>query len=355
MQKRLINILLMAFGLAQSFVAAEERDIDHSRERLEFRSADNNFSVGFTGYLQQNNYFRYMPATGGGESSKDLKLELNAARIGFYGSAFHPALTYFIQTGFEKEPARSMGSRNNDGSSGYLRDYYLNFEAHKHAQLRIGKFGMPFSRQAMVNGSQMQFHEAMGASSSYFLLNGNGKDVGIMVHNGRNQPIEWALAVVSNGLVARLGYNHGGIDGYQLTDFAGGPLRFAVAVNGYAQEEDFLKFNMDNLTGGADFLVKAHHFSTNGAFSYNYKKAGTAAGNHAMSGGLDLGYLLAERHEPVLRYSWTKLNDLGSINEVLAGYNYYIYGQHLKIQAYAGAAFSDRTQWKAGAQFQFAL
>lgn len=357
MQKRNVVLLgLLALGLCSQSTAETfeqwsktEKEIDRSKSALEIKSADGDFSIGFNGYLQQNNVFSYSPG-GNAPSKSDFDVELNAARIGFYGTAFHPSLTYFIQTDFSREMAPTAGGK---GSSGYLRDYYLNWEAYKKIQLRIGKFGMPFARQSMVLGSHTQFYRPNIASAG-FLLNNTGKDVGIMVHNGRNEQIEWAVAAVSNGLVARVGYNHNGIDGYELTDFNGGPLRFAVGLNGLAQI-DYRSPNLDDLRAGMDFLVKVSHFSSNGAFFYKYKKEATAA-THGVGAGVDFGYLMHDRYEPVLRYGFAKEGKFSG-HEILAGFNYYIYGQHLKVQAYAGTeiAGGDIGKWLGGAQFQFAL
>ncbi len=352
MQKTL-KILLCSLGFFLSFQASAEtdwskteREIDRTKSSLELKSADGHFSIGFMGYLQQDTSFNYNGTSG----NKDLNFDLNAARLGFYGSAFHPSLTYFIQTGFEND-----GGLTATRTSRYLRDYYLNYEAHRRVQLRIGKFGMPFGRQNMVLGSHQQFTKVNSAVRE-FTLGEEGKDVGFMAHNGRNETVEWAAALVTNGLVARVGYNHGGIDGYELTDFNGGPLRFAVALNGAAQFGNVLQPSFDNISTGVDFLVKVKHFSANGMFNHNFTKAGTNPGVNRLAGGLDMGYLMHGRYEPVVRYSWLQgQGTAASAHEVLAGLNYYIYGQHLKVQGYAGADFGADTAWKLGAQFQFAL
>lgn len=359
MQKRLAIFLGLLFvGLSHQTLAERidwskgEWEIDRSRSKLEIRSADENFSLGLSGYMQLNTMFSFDPAG----SKRDLDIELNKARISLFGNAFHRSLTYFIQLGFENDPERSQAKKNK--SSGYLKDYYLNVEPHRHVQLRIGKFGLPFSRQSMVVGSHTQFYKNSSASDG-FLLGDDGKDVGIMVHNGRNERYEWAVSAVSNGLVGRFGYNYRGIDGYEMTDFYGGPLRFAVGVNGYAkldETKDYLSPEFNVFALGADFLLKVRNFSTNGALYYSFSKVTGSKGKNGLGAGLDLGYLLNDRYEPVVRYAWNGANSRNS-HEVLVGLNYYIYGQHLKLQAYAGSkvAGSKVSSLLGGVQFQFAL
>lgn len=359
MQKKTILGFLTLCLSFQALAQTDEREYkrDSAKSSLEVRSLDGNYSVAFSGYLQTNAMLSYSPDT----SKTDLDLELNAARISVSGTAFNPRLTYFFQAALEREvtnnaslsPTGLPQAAAPNASSSYLRDYYVNIEAHKDAQVRVGKFGMPFSRQAMFLGTDTQFYTANIASSG-ILLNGNGKDVGVMVHNGRNSMIEYGAAVVSNGLVARLGYNHNNIDGYEPTDFHGGPLRFAVAVNGLAQM-NYRSPALDDLRAGMDFILKTNHFSTNGAFYYKFLKQ-ARNGQHNLGAGVDFGYLMADRYEPVLRYGWLN-NGARNAHEILAGFNYYIYGQNLKLQTYGGLRLTESrvNNLLLGTQFQFAL
>ncbi len=365
MQKRKMYLvcalasLLTVPAFAQSShdeISGPDADFSKNTSKFEIGSPDGNYKLGFAGHLQHDNKFTYVSQ---GEV-KDFNTTIRRARLKLYGSAFDPSITYLLQLGFERPNIRDFqpegadqGLQRQYKAPGFslLRDYYVNFAFNpEYFQLRVGKFRTPFSRQQLISSSQMQFNDQNKANNE-FQLTDDGHDVGVMFHNGFHSQIEWALAAVSNGVVARVGYNYGGIDGYDFADFAGGGLRFGIAANGFAQTNykstDFKK----DLRAGVDGILKYRGLSSNAAFYYR-----RANEKNELGAGLDAGYLIRRKWEPVVRYSWTKLateND----HEIRGGVNYYIYGHHLKLQAYAGPDLtgSKITRWEGGAQFQFAL
>jgi hypothetical protein len=323
--------------------------------KFEILSPGGKFRLGIRGHLQENNEFTYIKS---GEK-KDINIELKRARLSIYGDVLHPSLTYLFQLGYELPHQYDEDDDSNNykaPGSDYLRDYYLNWAGNvRYAQLRIGKFRTPFSRQQLMSTTQMQFYDQSEANNQ-FQLTDSGRDVGIMAHNGFYHPFEWALAAVSHGLVGRIGYNHNNIDGYDFVDWKGTGLRFAVAANGFLHL-DYKTAGVDDIRAGADFVAKAHRFSTNGAFYFQTKTLADKTSEHRFGAGLDLGYLIRGNLEPVGRYSWTKMGkDSPNAHEILLGLNYYIYGHHLKLQGYGGLnlANSDWTKWMLGLQIQFA-
>ncbi len=319
-------------------------------------TADGKFKMRFRGHVQQNNQFTYNPQ----QKKAGLDMAIKRARISLTGNAFDPRLTYLFQAGLESDPPQTRPDDvYTSPGSHLLRDYYLNYEAsNQYLQIRIGKFRTPFSRQQLMSTSQMQFYDQSRANDQFQLTN-TGRDVGIMLHNGFSNRIEWALAAVSKGVVGRVGFNYNGIDGYEMSDFTGGDLRFAVAANGFLHS-NYTTAKLDDIRGGADFVAKIAGFSTNGALYYQYaKKENQTEGVNNLGGGADLGYLINKQIEPVLRYSWIKEAGEQSPHrhEVLAGANYYIYGHHLKVQGYAGTNLANTTisKWLGGVQFQLAL
>lgn len=328
-------------------------DTMEDMSKFAISTPDGNFKLAIKGHVQQRNEWTYVPET----KDKNLSISLPRARLKVLGNAFNPAITYFFQAQFESPYyddgtglATNEFQYNVAGSTG-LRDYYLNVAPYpEYFQVRVGKFRTPFSRQQLISSSQMQFEDQSDANNQ-FQLTPDGHDIGVMFHNGFNNALEWALAAVSNGVVARLGYNYGGIDGYDFADFAGGGFRFALAINGFAntdyQSSDFTK----DLRGGADYIVKWAGFSSNGAFYYRRYK-----GADQFGGGADLGYLIAKHWEPVVRYSWLK-TDKDHEHQARLGINYYVFGHHLKLLTYVGPdLINDKIdKWYAGTQFQFAL
>jgi hypothetical protein len=319
-------------------------------------TADGKYRLRLRGHVQENNEFSYLSK----QEAKDFNMTIKRARLSLTGNAIDPRLTYLFQVGLENDKIRQdLGDRYVSPGSHYLRDYYINLALNeRYTHLRIGKFKTPFSRQQLMSTSQMQFFDQSHANE-VFQLTDTGRDVGLMFHNGFNNEFEYALAAVSNGIVLRGGYNYGGIDGYDMVDFSGGGLRFAVAANGFLHN-NYKKAKFDDARAGVDFVVKYDGLSTNGAFYYQYqKKEGAIEGVNNVGAGIDAGYLLQRKYEPVLRYSWVKNggDHAPHAHEVLAGFNYYVYGHHLKAQAYAGALLTNKdfAKWLGGVQFQFAL
>jgi hypothetical protein len=339
------------------------------REPYVSESGDYEFSMGTTdgkyrmrvnGLLQQNNSFTYRPK----EESKNIDVEIKRARLGISGNVFDPRLTYLFNVGLENRDTTDkgqvrVGEQHRAPGTDFLSDYYFNFACNeRYLHVRVGKFSTPFSRQNLMSSSKAQFYDNSEAGKS-FQLTHSGRDVGIMLHNTHAHPIEWAFAAVSNGLVARIGYNHSGMDAYEASDFTGGDLRFAVGASGFYHTQYHSSKNSD-LRGSADFIIKVKGFSTNGAFYYQFAKAEKQKeGANGLGANADFGYVINKKFEPVARYSWAKSGIEGSLHmhEILAGLNYYIYGQHLKVQGYAGTelAGADIFKWIGGVQFQFAL
>ncbi len=360
MQKRLA-LLWWAFVALISFNQAHAQSshdavTDHHHHRgdydLGYASSDGNYRIRFHGHVQENNRFSYDPVL----QQRNITMNLNQARFAASGNVITPRLTYMIQTAFEND--KEVTREYTAPGSRYLADFYFNFACMpRYFDVRVGKFSTPFSRLSLMPQAHMQFYANSGAHDEFQITNG-GSDVGLMLHNHLNHNIEWAFAAVSNGLIARVGYNHG-IDNNELTDFSGGRVRYAVAANGF-YHTDLSEWNGNDLRAGLDYLVKVHSFSSNGMFYYQHaKQEGKAEGNNNFGASADFGYLINKKIEPVGRYSWTRNRADQSVHqhEILAGLNYYIFGNNLKVQSYAGTNLGNKKilGWQGGVQFQFAL
>jgi hypothetical protein len=227
----------------------------------------------------------------------------------------------------------------------------MNWVAHEeYVQIRVGKFRTPFSRQQMSSSTQLQ-SAGLNSAAREFALTNSGRDIGLMFHNGFDRTFEWAFAAVSNGLVLRLGYNHGAIDGYDMVDFTGGGLRYGVGISGYTHNDYNSKELDKDVRVGADFILKYQGLAANGSFY-----ARRAEKENKFGGGLDVGYLMDHKLEPVICYSVVK--DTKKTNhDIKGGFNYYFFGHHVKGQAYIGPNIMDKkiSEWEGGVQFQFAI
>lgn len=349
---RVLALSTFLLLIGTSIFAKPYGEADVSGNRFELKSANDKFTLGFKGYLQQNNNFSYSVPT----KSSTMLMEIKRARFSIYGNAFTKSISYLFQTGFEGEPRSQLLNRTASKAPGWdlLKDYYVNIAMDKKdIQVRIGKFKAPFSRQQLISASQMQFYDHHIVTEEFQLTN-TGRDVGIMVHNGINRRIEWAVAALSHGLSGRVGINHNSIDGYETTDFSKRDLRIAGAINGFIAT-DYGSHFFNDARIGADFIAKMQGFSTNGAV-YLKRKAHDDDSEVSVGAGLDFGYLVNDHLEPVIRTAW--LNDhMGNNLELLAGLNYYEIAHNLKAQIYSGIGVKGNRfdKFTAGLQFQFAI
>ncbi len=177
-------------------------------------------------------------------------------RLQLEGHVFGKANRYKFEYGFDR------------GSYGFVKDGWFE-HGFGGLNLRLGQWKRPFNRQEITSDFSLAFPER--ANTADFV--GGGRDVGIAIHNGYEgspEGLEWVVGVFnrfSGGndrpnipiecdqgppvdcsqdggatnvpgsldmgptLVARLGFNLGGIKGYSEGDLEGGPLRLAVGVS----------------------------------------------------------------------------------------------------------------------------
>jgi hypothetical protein len=311
---------------------ADNTIYNDNTSRLVFQTEDRSSSLGVKLLLQE--HLAFTKAKG---ENLDFGVGIPRARVKLFGQALNPKLTYFLQAKLEAVKAEKLE---------VLEDFFINYAVYpRHFHIRAGKFGTPFSRNYLVPRAQMRFPTDNLAGHKFKLKS----DVGVMAHSGLSHPIEWALAVVDNGVVGRIGYNHSGIDGFELVDFAGGDFRYAAALSGFAGT-DWKTQAFGDMRGAADFIAKYRHVAGHSEFYVGKWDKVTRYGLNA-----DVGYLINRHWEPALHYSWYR--DAASQHEAALGVNYYFYGHHLQLQGYAGADFGADAikQYKAGAQLQFAI
>lgn len=331
-----------------------EKSIEHYSDHsghFAFKSEDNNFSLGFKGLLQQKTEFMHQTK----DSTNSLNFNIPKARLSLFGKAFHSNINYFVQTQFEQSDStvKSLSTKYKVFGSNHLEDFYVNVGMQdKGFHLRFGKFTLPFSRHYMVSGAQLRT-PLNAFARSYFSITHHNKDIGLMLHSGFNIPLEYALAIVSNGLVARLGYNHKGIDAFELVDFQGGDARFGFGVGGFLHTAGYKFKEINDYRATVDGIFKLKNISTHAEIYYMNKDKVQGFGANA-----DVGYLFNKHLEPVVHYSVIKsnLDRKDMMHEIDLGANYYFHGHHFKAQPYVGVnIFPNDKQIKGGVQLQFAF
>ncbi len=345
------------------------------------RDAESKFQTRIRGRVQTRFTFRSIDSN---EDDRDSRyaFSIPRARLALDGHAFSPNIKYAMQVEF-------------GGGFTYLRDYYVDAGLLPGVlHLRVGQYKRPFSRQQISSSGSQELVDRAITDRAY----GAGRDLGIMLHNDytRSPTFEWAFGVF-NGvgerpvfsatvtdegvitragwsnvpnrfrpmLVARVGYNYGGIRGYSEADLEGGPLRFGIGVSGktaFNQDEE----NNSFVSGQADYALKVHGFSTTGAvyFGTEQDEDSDSYSNQSYAGlGLHVqaGYLFLERYAFSLRYALVAPK--GSENnsqEIMGGFSVYFRRHSLKWQTDGGVLIhqdpdGDRTDALVRTQLQLAF
>ncbi|HXW60203.1 MAG TPA: hypothetical protein VEK06_01575 [Myxococcota bacterium] len=326
--QRKIAFLICAMTAMISFNHAFAVSIEDSG-KFEIKSASGDYKIGigglFTPMVQLNH-----EKISANDSRWDLNWMLKRARLRLYGNAYDPALTYLLQLQFEND----LINENSNRGSAKLMDASVSWAINQTwFHLAVGKFAVPGSRQQVISSAKSQFLQSSSLLKVFDAVDPYGRDVGLLAHNAWDHQLEYALAVVSNGLAARVGYNHGHLDGYDAVDFAGGDLRCGVGASGFFRS-DYMKEIGKTILGSADYMVKYKHFSSNGAFYFKRENE-----QNWLGVGADAGYLINGKWEPMLRYNWLNQAQVHG-HEVMAGLSHYWYGHNVKSQLYFGMDFS---------------
>ena len=325
------------------------------------RADEGAFSLSIKGRLQTRLTYEHS------EGADDvLAFSVPRARLKLSGKAFSDAVSYAFQADFGK---------------GFLslKDFYIDYAlAEDGPKLRAGQFKRPFSRQQINSSGKLEFVDRAVTDKGFRA----GRDIGVALHNGyeKSPTFEYIFGVfngtgdkshfkgdalvdpttgegsVSGGkftnvpaqffpaVALRLGYNHGKSQGYDETDFAGGPLRFAVGASAQADLNVAGKADA-GIRAEVDYSLKIGGFAGTGAFYMASAQSGGQFSQQAMQAvgfHLQAGYLIAGKYQPSLRYALIAESGGGATTqELMAGLSLYIFKHSLKWQTDGGALIVD--------------
>ncbi len=198
---------------------------------------------GFKLRLNLRNQFR-VEVTRIDDDEPASRIYVPRSRLSLDGNVFGPDTRFKLELGL-----------GDAGSFSFLKDVYVE-RAVGPVWARIGQWKRPFNRQELVADFGSAFNER--AITARFA--GGGRDLGVAIHNDYEASpdgLEWVLGVFNTfsggadrpitsdvdvppttfpvdfapAIVARAGWNTGGIKGYSEIDLEGGPLRLGVGVS----------------------------------------------------------------------------------------------------------------------------
>jgi hypothetical protein len=275
----------------------------------------------------------------------------------------------------------SLGDR---GGFGFVRDLYAErrLAPGSPVWLRVGQWKRPFNRQELVSDFGSAFNERAITAE----LVGGGRDVGVAVHNDYERSadgVEWVVGVFNSfaggsdrpvietacdadpttmaldcatpapdnfpadfgpAVVARVGWNTGGIKGYSEVDLEGGPLRLAVGANYKVDLADLSAGDeasvADNLSHavGADAMIKAHGFVAElGVYAVKARTADARLGAMAQ-----LGQVLGDRRAHLgLRVAVAQTAAQREQLEARAALSWFCQGHAAKLVSDAGGLWTN--------------
>jgi hypothetical protein len=314
------------------------------------RSDDGNFELKINGLLQTR--LEWNSVEDGATTTKFLETRARLALAGFV----------WKDTQFKVETAFS------DTGNTRLRDFYLNqVLMDGNLQIRAGQFKRPFNRQEIVSDFATEFVEKAITNTAPGVE--GGRDIGVALTNGYEKSpdgIEWIVGIYNGAgdtsktpatcsadmtgkptctigtptstpadwqpqLVARVGYNMGGIKGYSEADLEGGPFRLAVAAAYRAKNlQDMAGAPLEHGVEG-DFMLKIEGFDATGmVFMRKVKDVDAQLGLHVQAGYM----VLPKEAQVAVRFAMTPdaAPAAGAkqtyVNELRAAFSYYFSKSH---------------------------
>jgi hypothetical protein len=299
------------------------------------RSADGANRLRLLGLLQiQHAYDRIA-----GSPDKGA-LFVNRARVGLLGSVFSRDLRYTLVAEFSGKSPRLM---------------FLNVDytfVPDRLSLRVGQFKRPFSRPFMTLASELSMIDRPSPVGSGVF--GDNADIGVMLHNGTTSRFEYAVGVFNGAgpnvvpdrvhplFAVRVAYNTKGSTPYSESDLEGGAARLSVAAAGLVELDT--DGDHESFTSGlVDVMFKARGLSLSSALYAGSRQVGprwTDQRFNALGHYTQMGYVIARRFEPVVRYSFILPGGDGNDqHDVAGGLNVFFRGHAFKWQTFVSARF----------------
>ncbi len=293
------------------------------------------------------------------EDQEDQKntasFSVKRARLLAGGNMFYPWMQYFTQITLE-------------GSSTGLRDAYIEAAYYDWANPRIGQYKVPFDRQYLTSGFNLELIDRSLASNTFNL----GRDIGVQVSGKflQNQ-LNYAVGMFNGSganqnnqdqnfmYVGRMVYTPFGSFPYSegALDTPATPKLAVGAAGAYLPglepgerktlagplgNTSIVPVNSDVYELTADLAFKYLNFSFEGGYYFRNidpEKPTPYGSENAQGFYLQGGYFLVpKKFELAGRYSWVNPDNPNQTNdneqqEYTSGFSYYIDGHKLKLQA----------------------
>lgn len=307
-----------------SVPAPDTQALPLTPETLTLRTADGASSIRPVGLFQVQ-----LSHTWSDGAPDEGRLFVDRARIWVSGSLLGPDLRYLLLADLGgKGPRLTFLTLDYDVVPGWL-------------SVRAGQFKRPFSRSFLTPAGRLALIDrppTVGPSAF-----GDDADVGLMVHTGGGGPFEIDAGVFSGAgpgvptgrvhpLVAlRVGAATEGLDPTVESDLRGGPPRIGATaatlldLDADGDGESFVSAQLD-------VMLKAHGLTIASALTAGWRQRGPRwqdQGLWALGHSTQVGYVVTDWLEPVVRYSLLKPATGDARHDLAAGVGVHLLGRTL--------------------------
>lgn len=325
--------------------AKEEVKTTGYKKGFFIQTSDEKYRLQINGYAQfETDYDR--------EAGKNkFGFRMRNVRLTFSGHLATKKLTYKLQVDFAKFKDE------------LLLDAWTQYKFNDMVEIRVGQQDIPWIRQSIISSSNLEFTDRSIATLEFLnaqaqdtdkdgkpdKLVKNGRDVGVVVQGTPfNKKMEYNVGFFNGSgtnstnfnnqllYTGRAVYNIVGEAGYEEGDFAHSEK--PAAYFGGSGNYNVRDLSDDKVTQfGTEAGMKYKGFAFQSEFFYRHTKPGdtTLATTNDYGYYAQAGYFLIPKHLEVdARASQVFLQGLQNDKaEFMAGLNYYVLGQHIKLQS----------------------
>ena len=308
------------------------------------QTQDGKYRLNINGYSQfQLSYDRVK-----GENT--FGFQVRNIRLTFSGNLATKKLTYKLQMDLAKFKDE------------LLLDAWTQYRFNNNVEIRVGQQDIPWQRQSIISSSNLEFADRSIATTEFLntqaqdtdkdgkpdKLVKNGRDIGVVVQGTPfKKKLEYNVGFFNgsgtnstnfnNSLLytGRAVWNIRGEAGYEEGDFAN--TQKVAAYFGASGNYNTRDLSNDKVTQvGSEAGLKYKGLALQGEFYYRHLKPGDVSLATTNDTGYyaQAGYFVIPKHlETVVRASQVFLEGLQNDKaEFEAGLNYYVLGQHIKVQ-----------------------
>jgi len=134
--------------------------------KLEFKSADGNWSMAINGYMQA----RYASRNTNGSSGDGSNFSIPRARLSLSGNSGGKNIKYKLEVDYSTQSNQDTdldATEPSEQKDSRVKDAYIDYGVTENGSVRFGQFKFPFGREELISDSAGQLQEKSIASKAF--------------------------------------------------------------------------------------------------------------------------------------------------------------------------------------------